>query len=70
LIYRLVLFESLIILGEHLAENGVDHTEDHRMGHRLNNEGLSGREGEEDSGGEEDKENRGNNDVEVDHFVY
>jgi hypothetical protein len=55
----------LIILGEYLAKNRVHNTEHHGVGHGLDQQGLAWGEGQNDTGGEEDEQNDGDNDVEI-----
>jgi len=52
-------------LREHLTKDGVHNTKHNGVGHRLDKEGLSRGEGEENTRGEENEENDGDNDVEI-----
>ena len=53
----------LIVLREHRAESPVDCAKHYRMGDGLDEERGAGRESQEDSRGQEDEENHGDEDV-------
>lgn len=58
----------LIVLWENLAENRVHHAKHNGVGHGLDQQGLTRGEGQKHARGEENEENRGHNDVEIDHL--
>ncbi len=58
-----VSMSVLIVLREDGAESPVDETEHSRMGDRLGEARRSGRERQEDAGGEENEENHRDEDV-------
>lgn len=60
----------LIILRERHAKPSVDSTEDDRVGKDLHEVRLTGREGQENAGREENEENDGDNHVGVNHLNF
>ncbi len=58
----------LVVLGKDGPENRVDHPEDNRVGQSLDKQRLAGRQGEDDTGSQKDKQKHGNNHVGVNHL--
>lgn len=58
----------LIVLREHHAQAGVDDTKHDGVGQHLDQVGRTGRQGQEDAGAQQNKQNNGHENIGVNHF--